>query len=159
MRFLELNQIAEWCSEHGIAVDDQWKPTHPFSTRVLHRIVHAEGHRSGREQASAEECVHELGEWSECLLFVLQWGIWSSTEDWPAYYAARGGHDERRSLRVAPGHLFEWTERNELNRSLTMVMEFGWDAEVFPVIQSRPPTRRLFVSHDEWAEVRDVPPQ
>jgi hypothetical protein len=86
-------------------------------------------------------------------------GIWSSTEDWPAYYAARGGHDERRSLEVAPGHVFEWTEREELIRFLTMVMEYGWDAEVFPVVQGRPSSRRVFVSHDEWAEVRDVAPQ
>ena len=91
MRFLELNEIAQWCSEHGIAVGDNWKPTHPSSTRVVHRIVYADGRRSGREQASAAECVGQLGQWSGCLLFVLQWGVWSSTEDWPAYYAARGG--------------------------------------------------------------------
>ena len=62
-------------------------------------------------------------------------------------------------LEMAPGHLFEWTDRGELIRFLTMVMEYGWDAEVLPAVQDRPSKRWVVVSHDEWAEVREVPPQ
>ena len=51
---------------------------------------------------------------------------------------------------MAPGHLFEWTDRDELIRFLTMVMEYGWDPEVLPSVQDHPSKRRVVVSHDEW---------
>src|SRR5438105_873829 len=121
MRFLEANEIAQWCEEHRISVDDDGNPRQ--SADVLDRITFAEGRRSGREAAVAARCLGQLGPWNECLLFVRQTGIWPSSEDWPGYYAARGSHGERRSLEVAPGHLFGKHEQVELTRFLTMAME------------------------------------
>jgi hypothetical protein len=154
MHFLEQNEIAEWCREHGIAVDDDRLVPVLGPVQVLSRMQYANGRRSGREPTVAAACVAELGEWTECLLVPLQWGIWASGEDWPTYYAARAAHDERRSIDTAPGHLFDWTERDELIRFLTMVMENGWDADVLAAVGNEQSAKRLFVSHEEWVEVR-----
>lgn len=66
-----------WFPNSG-AVGDDWKPVAPASSRVVKRIVCAEGRRSGREEAVALECMKHLDEWSECLLIVQLWGVWPS---------------------------------------------------------------------------------
>jgi hypothetical protein len=150
MRFLEQNEIDEWREEHGLRAD------YPRESSVVERIVFAQGRRSGRERHVAEDCIRKLGEWSHALLIVLEWGIWPSSEDWPAYYAARGAQGEKRSLGEAPGHLFEWSERELLLSFLTAAMEFGWNAEVIAASGERALSRGLFVSHDEWIEIREA---
>jgi len=156
MRFLELNEIADWCAEHGIAIDDDWKLVQPPSMKVIEHCVYASGASAGREPAIAGRLLRGLGEWTECLLWVVQWGVWPSTEDWPTYYAARGAHGERRSLQDAPGHLFGPADGEELVQFLAMVLSYAWHTEVLPTVDKRPSSRRLFVSHDEWAEVREI---
>jgi hypothetical protein len=155
MRFLEGNEIAEWCSDRGVAVDPAQLPQ-LGPARVVRRTTYAEGRRSGRERAVATQSVEELRAWAECLLIVSQWGIWASGEDWPAYYAARAEHDERRSIDVAPGHLFTSTEQQELIRFLTMVMENGWDAQILTANSTSVGPLSIFVSHDEWVELREA---
>ena len=156
MRFLESNEIEEWCAERGVPLaDDGGLPDDP---KLVHakRATYARGHRSGREWAVAAACVQALGRWDECLLWVRGWGIWPSSEDWPAYYALRGARGERRSLEKAPGHLVEAPEQELLATFLTQVMQNGWDAEVLPVASKPPATKRVHVSHDEWLEIRST---
>src|SRR5687768_15358387 len=98
VRFLELNEIWEWCAEHGVDVADRTVPAADSRLSHIARTQYATGQRSGREGRVAAACVRALGEWDECLLWVTLTGVWSSSEDWPAYYAMRGARGERRSL-------------------------------------------------------------
>ena len=154
MRFVEINEIWEWCRARGIALaEDGALLADPTLTHHL-RAMYARGRRSGQESAVAAECLRALGRWDECLLWVQGWGVWGSGEDWPAYYTSRGAQDERRSLDQAPGHLFGTGEQDLFVAFLTQVMENAWDADVLVV----PTTKRIHVSHDEWLELRSTTP-
>jgi hypothetical protein len=99
-------------------------------------------------------CVRSLRSWDECLLWVTSWGIWPSSENWPAYYQARGAEGERRSLEVAPGHLFAAVEAELLKGFLRLVLENAWDAHVLPAREGRRNGTYAFACHDEWVEIR-----
>ncbi|HEX3109502.1 MAG TPA: hypothetical protein VHU41_10445 [Thermoanaerobaculia bacterium] len=146
MQFLELNQIDEWCTEHGIAELNRHAPV--LLTRAYGKSVTP----PGQEADVAVAVVDALGEWDECLLWIEEWGVWPSSEDWPKFYAARGAHGERRSLENAPGHLFSWNERPDLIQFLQLVLENAWNAEIVQLAQP-PNGKRAFVSHDEYVDV------
>src|SRR2546429_5133723 len=74
---------------------------------------YARGQRSAIESSVARECVRALGRWDECLLWVRTWGVWGSSENWPAYYALRGARGQRRALEKAPGHLLERVDKED----------------------------------------------
>lgn len=120
MRFLALNEVSAWCAERGIALADGGRPSPDPALSYRTRERYAQGRRSGREAAVAAACVHALGVWEECLLWVVGWGVWPSSEDWPRYYAARGARGERRSLHEAPGHWFGPDEGAALTEFLTL---------------------------------------
>lgn len=154
MRFFEINEIWAWCADRGIALEQEARPA--ADPRLSHaaRVKYADGDRSGREPAVAAACVAALPPWDECLLWVTLVGVWSSTEDWPTYYAMRGEQGERRSLDIAPGHWFGADGQEQLVAFLTRVLENGWDAYVLPSWRGSRTAARVRVSHDEWVELQ-----
>jgi len=146
MRFLEENEIQDWCNSHGIALDL------PFTSE--RRVNFSIKDFSTSAAVIPKECVDSLGEWSECLLLITEWGIWPSSEDWPAYYAARGFFNEKRSIDIAPGHLFDSLDSSILVQFLTLVIQNGWNAYVLPVFDGKPCPVHVYVSHDEFLEFR-----
>ena len=158
MRFLELNEIWEWCEERGIGVENRTSPARNPHLSHVTRARYELGTRTGHEAALADVCVRALGDWDECLLWITLVGVWDSDEDWPAFYAMRGERGERRSVEIAPGHCFRCDERALLVRFLTAVFENGWDAFLLPTCNGRETDRRLQVSHDEWVEVQSRRP-
>jgi hypothetical protein len=91
--------------------------------------------------------------WDECVVWIRNWGIWPSSEDWPRYYAWRGGLGECRSLQVAPGHRFELAEQDLLTELVARIMENGWDADVLCSRSGRADRLRGKICHDEWYEI------
>ena len=158
MRFLELNEIAEWCVERGIPLEGWTRPAVDEKLSNSARAQFAAGKRSGRESAFAAAIVRAIGRWDECLLWVTLTGVWASGENWPAYYAMRGQHGEQRSLETATGHWFDHTEQGELIGYLTLVMENGWDAHLLPSVGGQAASTRGEISHDEWVELRSSSP-
>jgi len=146
MRFLEESEIQNWCNSHGIALDL------PFTSE--RRVQYSGKDQSAAATPISKECVDSLGDWSECLLLVAEWGIWPSSEDWPAYYEARGFFHEKRSIDIAPGHLFDNLDSNLLVEFLTLVIQNGWNAYVLPVLNGNAGTSLVYVSHDDWLEFR-----
>jgi hypothetical protein len=153
VEFLEGNQIRAWVEAHGLASGEGREPRLPELPVVYHGH-YARGRRSGEEAGAAEDLVTRLGEWDECLVVITLWNVWPSSEDWPAFYAWRGTRGERRSLNVAPGHLFAGNEGVVLTELLTLVMENAWDADVLPTSHGRATTLHGKISHDEWYEIR-----
>jgi hypothetical protein len=152
MDCLEDNQICEWAVERGLrrgngfAIELPELEPHP-------RNVYARGRRSGLEAASARDLIAALGAWDECLVWVTLWGVWSSGEDWPEFYAWRGSLGERRSLDVAPGHRFDKSEVTLLAQLLELVMKNAWDADILCSRSGRANQLRARISHDEWYQV------
>jgi hypothetical protein len=155
MDFLEDNVIAAWAEHHGLRRGAGFKvelpelPAHPPK-------LYAHGARSGTEEGAARDLIAALGQWEECLVWITLWGVWASGEDWPGFYAWRGALGERRSLDIAPGHLFEAGEVRLLTELLEFVMKNAWDADVLCSIKGRADQIRAKVSHDEWYQVFSI---
>ena len=151
MHFLETNQIEEWLAERAVSRDALGTPQLKGARLVLRRSFGPSASPPGQEEAAANACADAVGKWTECLLWIQNWGIWPSSENWPVYYAARGEQGERRSLEDARGHLFGEDEVELFRRFLKLALENGWDAHA--VARQNEAVTRVHVDHDEYLEV------
>ncbi len=149
MRFLHINECAEWCREQGASIDDPWTLAKDPALASESRILFAPNGSLGLEPQVLSACMARLGSWEECLLWVTEWDIWPSSEDWPALYRLRGAQGEIASLWHKPGHLFVTTEALLLADFLLIVLMNGWDAHLLPSNRATI-GHRFFVSHDGW---------
>lgn len=161
MKILHESECWEWCREHGIALagdePDSDLPIQLAPQRdmpYVARLSYRPEATSDRERAVARVAVRTLTASDECLVWITQWGIWPSTEDWPRFYAWRGQHGMHRSLEDSPGHHFAAADRTELEALLTLILESAWDATLLVAHSDF----RIVVSHDEWIEVRSPVP-
>lgn len=85
-----------------------------------------------------------LGERSQYLIWCKDWGIFSSDEYPEIWTALRTGQGEHRSLREAPGHLFQ-PQESALARGMgRLSLLFSWDSFVI----TEPVRFITFMSHD-----------
>ncbi len=82
------------------------------------------------------------------LLWVTEWGIWPSSENWHLYYRLRQSHGDHRLLDEAPGHLFLEYETEDLASFLQLSMLNGWGGYVLTHANY---ANALF-SHDEYLD-------
>lgn len=80
------------------------------------------------------------------LLFITEWGIWGSSENWHLYYKLRHAYGDNRLLHEAPGHLFLEHEGEDLASFLQMSMLNGWGGYVLTDANYV----NAFFSHDEY---------
>jgi hypothetical protein len=85
------------------------------------------------------------------LLWLTEWGIWSSSENWYLYYKLRQTHGDLRLLHEAPGHLFLEHESEDLASFLQIAMLNGWGGYILP----HPNYVNAFFSHDEYIDFFD----
>jgi len=90
-----------------------------------------------------------LQPFDECLLWVTQWGVWPSSENYHLFYRLRESYREHRSLPNAPGHLFLKHETADLTSFLELALLCGWDFYLLPA----PTYAAVFVSHDEFVVI------
>jgi hypothetical protein len=60
------------------------------------------------------------------LLWITEWSIWASSENWHLYYKLRQTYGDQRLLHEAPGHLFLDYEGEDLASFLQVAMLNGW---------------------------------
>ncbi|HEY8716039.1 MAG TPA: hypothetical protein VIM00_11730 [Candidatus Acidoferrum sp.] len=82
------------------------------------------------------------------LLFLTEWGIWPSSENWHLYYKLRQKYGDSRSLQEAPGHVFLEHEGEDLASFLQLSMLNGWGGYVLTEANHL----NAFFSHDEYIE-------
>jgi hypothetical protein len=80
------------------------------------------------------------------LLWITEWGIWPSSENWHLYYKLRQAYGDHRLLHEAPGHLFLEYEAEDLASFLQVAMLNGWGGYVLPQADYV----NAFFSHDEY---------
>lgn len=93
------------------------------------------------------------------LLWITEWGIWPSSENWHLYYKLRQGCGDPRLLHEAPGHLFLEHETEDLASFIQVAMLNGWGGYILTDANYA----NAFFSHDEYidlygeiSEVREV---
>jgi hypothetical protein len=82
------------------------------------------------------------------LLWVTEWGIWPSSENWHLYYRLRRSHGDHRLLDEAPGHLFLGYEAEDLASFLQLSILNGWGGYVL----THANYANAFFSHDEYLD-------
>jgi hypothetical protein len=89
------------------------------------------------------------------LLWVTEWGIWSSSENWHLYYKIRQIYGDHRLLQETPGHLFLEHEAEDLASFLQIAMLNGWGGYVL----THANYVNAFFSHDEYIDFYAAPGQ
>ncbi|HEX9222307.1 MAG TPA: hypothetical protein VF860_03160 [Candidatus Acidoferrales bacterium] len=82
------------------------------------------------------------------LLWITEWGIWASSENWHLYYKLRQSYGDHRLLHEAPGHLFLEHEAEDLGSFLQVAMLNGWGGYVL----TEADYVNAFFSHDEYVD-------
>ena len=82
------------------------------------------------------------------LLWITEWGIWPSTENWHLYYKLRHSYGDLRLLHEAPGHLFLEHESEDLASFMQVAMLNGWGGYVL----THANYVNAFFSHDEYMD-------
>jgi len=80
------------------------------------------------------------------LLWITEWGIWPSSENWHLYYKMRQTYGDPRLLHEAPGHFFLEHEAEDLASFLQIAMLNGWGGYVL----TQANYVNAFFSHDEY---------
>lgn len=82
------------------------------------------------------------------LVWITEWGIWGSSENWHLYYKLRQSYRDLRLLHEAPGHLFLGHESEDLTSFLQIAMLNGWGGYVLTQMDYV----NAFFSHDEYID-------
>jgi hypothetical protein len=82
------------------------------------------------------------------LLWLTEWGIWPSSENWHLYYRLRHSYADQHLLNEAPGHLFLEHEAEDLASFLQVAILNGWGGYVLPAANYV----NAFFSHDEYID-------
>lgn len=80
------------------------------------------------------------------LLIMVEWSIWSSTENLHLYYRLRNTYNDFRLLHEAPGHFFLKHEKEDLISFLQLSMLNGWGG----YLTSQGCDLGIFFSHDNY---------
>ena len=82
------------------------------------------------------------------LLFITEWGIWPSSENWHLYYKLRQPYGDIRLLEDAPGHLCLEHEAEGLTSFLQLSILNGWGGYLLTAADYV----NVFFSHDEYVD-------
>lgn len=140
MRFYTKEESEKWLSERerrkpdlmsGVSVERIEYPSEPY--RIFFFAHYTSTQITFREPS---------------LLFITEWGIWPSSENWHLYYKLRQSYGDTRLLQDAPGHLFLGHETEDLASFLQLSMLNGWGGYVL----TQADYVNSFFSHDEYID-------
>jgi transglutaminase-like putative cysteine protease len=140
MRFYTEQECKTWLSDRKREKPDKLKDIH-----VEHVDYPPEPHR-----------IFYIAHWiathltyrRPVLLWITEWGIWPSSENWHLYYKLRQSYGDLRLLHESPGHLFLEHEAEDLASFLQIAMLNGWGGYVL----TQADYVNAFFSHDEYID-------
>jgi len=104
---------------------------------------------ASRKTAIARAIVSLIDSERPGLLWITEWSIFPSGENMSLFDAYRSFLGETRSLRDAPGHIFDNKDLPQIECLLDVILYFYWDALLFIDGNSYV----LKISHDEFIAV------
>jgi hypothetical protein len=140
MRFYTQSECEDWLRDRG-----RVKPETAAEMRVRRIRYPSEPHRFF---SYSQWISRELPFRMPALMWITEWGIWSSSENWHLYYKLRQGYGDFRLLHEAPGHLFLEHESEDLASLLQLSMLNGWGGYVL----TQADYVNMFFSHDEYID-------
>ncbi len=118
MRFYTKDECEEWLGGQGRVKPDAIPEIHRAHVHYPTTV--------GRIFYLAHWIGSSLMYRSPALVWITEWGIWGSGENWHLYYKLRQSYGDLRLLHEAPGHLFLGHESEDLTSFLQIAMLNGW---------------------------------
>ena len=140
MRFYTKDECEDWLHGKGRVKPDE--------TPEIHRAHVHYPTTTGRIFYLAQWIGNSLLFRNPALVWITEWGIWSSSENWHLYYKLRQSYGDLRLLHEAPGHLFLGHESEDLTSFLQIAMLNGWGGYILTQFDYV----NAFFSHDEYID-------
>jgi hypothetical protein len=140
MRFYTQQQCEEWLTQRKRVLPDQEEslPVERFEyPKEAYRLFPV-----------ANGIAQSITYRRPTLLWVTEWGIWPSSENWQLYYKLRQSYGDFQLLHDAPGHLFLEHESEDLSTFLQVAMLSGWGGYILTEVNYV----NAFFSHDEYID-------
>ena len=138
--FYTASECEEWLNDRGRLLPDKIEGIHTetvkYPTEDYHILFLANWIA---KQITCQE---------PALLWITEWGIWPSSENWHLYYKLRQSHEDQRLLEEAPGHYFLKHKMEELTSFIQVAMQNGWGGYVLTGLDQV----HCFFSHDEYVD-------
>jgi len=148
MFFKSNDECEAWLLFLGEKEQDSSKPSplkdSPDSIRIS---IEDDLHRS---LFIARRVVSWLGDFDSALLWIREYKIWPSSENWHLYYRLRSSYSNYCQLQETPGHLALGHERDDLISFVQLALLFGWGGHLLAI----PDTTYAFLSHDGWIHLK-----
>ena len=140
MRFLTNQECEQWL--HG---RERRKPNEVPGARSVRISYPPEPYRI---RFFAHWTATTLTRQEGALLWITEWGIWPSSENWHLYDRLRHTYGDLCQLHEAPGHLFMDYEAEDLASFLQIAMLNGWGGYLLTTRNDV----NAFFSHDEYID-------
>jgi hypothetical protein len=137
VKFYTKLDCEEWISARDLV--------HPDRTNDLSEIMVSYPEKTANYRLVSTWISNHLMSDRETLLWITEWGIWPSSEDWVLYDRMRQFNGGSRRLYEAPGHLFAQAEYTDFELFLRVALESGWGGWFLPQADVS-----FFFSHDEY---------
>ena len=148
MQFITVEEAREWAERYGKELDTRGFPLVPSPAHGASLRYSFEDKAGYQYLYLAREVVRSLGPFTTCLLWVTEYGVWTSNENLHLYYRVRESYGDRSFLWQRPALLALGYETNEIVTQVHLGMLFGWDMYVV----TSDDYGRAFISHDGWIE-------
>lgn len=145
MKTIDQAQVLDWLSKRELQ-DSSGSVNYPGSIQAVRSGIPTD---SGRKTVLSRVIASMFAEDEEALLWINEFGIWPSAEDWNLFEGFRLSLGEAKAVQEKPGHLFSKSELKIVGSLVAMVLYFCLGA----ILVS--PRRGLVIkiSHDELIEV------
>jgi len=141
MRVIDKIETTTWLSEIGL-LDQSGLLCLSSYPNVVRIKIPAD---SGKKTALSKEIGSFFDVDSESLLWIDEFGIWPSCEDWNLFEGFRRSIGESSKLYEKPGHIFCRNDLGVVKSLLAMVLYFYWGA----ILVSKDKSLIVRISHDE----------
>jgi hypothetical protein len=148
MIILTESECVQWAKRYKVKLDERSLPLRCNGHPHRLRLKFPSSYTKMLHVARRIEAVLYIN--SQCLLWVTDWEIWPSSENWQLFYRYRQSYGNNKLLSDAPGHLCLSHERPEIVTLLWLGMLQGWDLHIFP---DNAWSNCIFISNDEWIEI------
>jgi len=149
MRFLTEAECQSWVSTRVEHQDERGRPSRLAAH--LHHVRFLLPQTPGQLTWLCQFISRCLSPRRSCLLWVTDWAIFPSSENWHLYYRLRQSYADHRLIDEAPGHFFLDFEDPDMTSFLLIGILSGWDMHLIPdLAYGGPGTAHGFVCHDEW---------
>jgi hypothetical protein len=145
MEIIDKEKTMKWLSSKGLLDSKGSLSFSGFSKPVSYRIPTA----SGKKTVLSRVITSLFDSETESLLWIDEWGIWPSCEDWTLFEGFRKSLGESTKLYEKPGHIFSKQDLGAITSLVAMVLYFCCGAVIVPTTKSF----IIKISHDEFIDI------